>query len=68
MHIMDPLHLDPGYKGRYPSMPYIDTLHYIAKKFNLVMKLANPAWNDNIYYWKREFPTCVSKTIEGNNL
>ena len=34
---------------------------YIAKRFDLAMKLTNSKWNDNIYYWKREFPTCVPK-------
>ena len=61
VHIMDPLPYDVCYKGYDQSMPYIATFHTIAKRFNLAMKLTNSKWSDIIYYWKREFPTCVPK-------
>ena len=52
------------YMGNDPSMPYITTLHNIFNHFNLAMKLANPAWNDNIYVWRREFKKGVPKTMD----
>ena len=61
MHIMDPLPHDVCYKGYDQIMPYIATFHTIAKRFSLAMKLTNSKWNVNIYYWKRKFPTCVTK-------
>jgi hypothetical protein len=58
---MDPLPDDVCFKGYDQSMSYIPTFHAIAKRFRLAMKLTNSKWNDNIYYWKRGFPACVTK-------
>jgi len=68
MHIMDPLLNDVCFKGYDQSMPYIPTFHTIAKRLCLAMKLINCKWNDNIYDWKRRFPTCVTKVSTNKDL
>lgn len=61
---MDPL--SPNLKekmiGDDRCSPYRDILSDVANHFNLAMKLANPAWKDNIFDWHREFPTWVPRT------
>jgi hypothetical protein len=61
VYIMDPLSLNIA-KGKDRCKPYLTTLQNIANHFNIAMKLANPAWNDNIYDWHREFPTWLPRT------
>ncbi|XP_021311848.1 uncharacterized protein LOC8069551 [Sorghum bicolor] len=64
VYIMDPL--SPNLKekmiGDDRCSPYRDILSDVANHFNLAMKLANPAWKDNIFDWHREFPTWVPRT------
>jgi len=62
---MDPLPDVVCSRGYDQSMAYIPTFHnIIAKRFKLAMGKTNYKWNDNIYYWKREYPTCVTKVPE----
>ena len=61
VHIMDPLQDHACLKGYDHRDSYIPTLHTIARRFNLAMGLLNFKMNNNIYHWKREYPTCVTK-------
>jgi hypothetical protein len=61
VHIMDPLPDIVCSRGYDQSMAYIPTFHTIAKRFGLAMGKTNSKWNDNIYHWKRKYPTCVTK-------
>ena len=67
---MDPL--SPNLKekmiGDDRCSPYRDILSDVANHFNLAMKLANPAWKDNIFDWHREFPTWIQEHTTSNNL
>ncbi|KAL6845514.1 hypothetical protein ACP4OV_025009 [Aristida adscensionis] len=60
--ILDPLPIPNSFKGIHPTMYYIHKIHYIANNVNLAMEVVNPAWNDDIYVWRREVPTWVPKT------
>ena len=63
--IMDPLPDVVCSRGYDQSMTYIPTFrNIIAKRFKLTMGKINYKWNDNIYYWKREYPRCVTKVPE----
>ena len=62
--IMDPHPKNGMFKGSDPCMPYIHKLHNIANNFKLAMELAHPAWKDDIFYWRRKFPTWVPKTTD----
>lgn len=54
-------------KGYDHRDSYIPTLHTIARRFNLAMGLLNYKMNDNIYHWKREYPTCVTKVTHNKH-
>ena len=63
--IMDPLPDVVCSRGYDQSMTYIPTFrNIIAKRFKLTIGKINYKWNDNIYYWKREYPRCVTKLLE----
>jgi hypothetical protein len=62
VYIMDPLAPNLKMTGNDRCSPYLTTLSNIAVHFNLAMKLANPAWNDNIFEWHREFPTWLLRS------
>ena len=59
VHIMTPL------KMVYVRRVMIKELHiYLHSKLLLecsVSMLSNSKWNDNIYDWKKEYHTCVTK-------
>ena len=61
VHIMDPLQDGPCFKGYDQTMAYIPTFHTMTRMFSLAMGLSNSKWNGNIYDWKKEYPTCVTK-------
>ncbi|XP_066389137.1 uncharacterized protein [Miscanthus floridulus] len=67
VHIMDPLQDHVCLKGYDHRDSYIPTLHTIARRFNLAMGLLNYKMNDNIYHWKREYPTCVTKVTHNKH-
>jgi len=67
VYIIDPLKDDVCFKGYDQRMAYVPTFHTIARMFGLVMGLSNSKWNDNIYNWKKECPTCVTKVTHNKH-
>jgi hypothetical protein len=63
VYIVDPLAPNLKITGNDQCSPYLTTLSNIANHFNLAMKLANPAWNNNIFEWHRKFPTWLPRSI-----
>jgi hypothetical protein len=59
---MDPHSPNLWHMSDDASSSYTAALNIILNHFNLAMKLANPAWNENIFVWRCELKKGIPKS------
>ena len=59
--ILDPMPIPHTFKGFEPTLYYVHKIKNIANNLKLAMQVAYPAWNDDIYVWRRILPKSVPK-------
>ena len=59
--ILDPMPIPHTFKGSEPTLYYVHKIKNIANNLKLAMQVAYPAWNDDIYVWRRILPKSIPK-------